>query len=138
MKETKYLTRETRAPIRPVDQLVLEGDFLYRPCGAKIDTHTLITGNSTNVNIMPVVTNIMRASGLFHGGLITVNKAVDPSDGKIVAVRYNGDLIIRHLKRKDGAWYLIADDPRVPPIKITRGDTVERIGTVGWKLIPPI
>lgn len=62
--------------------------------------------------------------GLSDGDLALVNKAdTDPKDGRVYAINYEGELIIKRLKRDAGNWYLSSDNPdkRLYPDKIMDG-----------------
>lgn len=106
------------------------GDGLYSNDGDRVDLHRLLTKSSPNVILMPIVSNLMRASGLLHGGIAIVDQAKRPFQDCIVAVRLNGVAIIRRLRKRANMWVLITDDPREEEIIIRENDTVEKIGVI--------
>jgi len=111
--------------------LVLCGDLgLQHNSGDRIDLHVLLTENSPNVRLIPIITNVMRPTGLMHGSIALVDRGIRPRENSIVMVRYNGVEVIRHLKKKEGKWLLVADDPRVEDLIIGEEDTVENLGVV--------
>lgn len=116
---------------RKPTNLVLSGDIgLTRESGDLIDLHVLLTDNSPHVRLIPIVTNVMRPSGLMHGSIAVVDRGIQPRANSIVMVRFNGTEVIRHLKKKDGIWKLVADDPREEQLLITDEDIVEKLGVV--------
>lgn len=116
--------------------LVVAGDSgLQHKSGDLIDLHVFLTKNSTSVRLIPIITNAMRASGLFHGSIALVDRSIRPKENSIVMVRYNGFEIIRHLRKSAGLWRLVADDPRIEEIVIDENDTVENLGVVTTAII---
>lgn len=49
--------------------------------------------------------------GLFDGDLIVLNSADSaPADGEVFAANYEGELVIKRLKRDSGEWWLASDN----------------------------
>lgn len=50
--------------------------------------------------------------GLFDGDTVIVNTAqTEPKDGRVFAVNYEGELVIKRMVRDDGQWWLSSDNP---------------------------
>lgn len=50
--------------------------------------------------------------GLYDGDTVVVNTAgTEPKDGRVFAVNYEGELVIKRLVRDDGQWWLSSDNP---------------------------
>jgi len=88
------------------------------------------TGLQGSIYMMPVHTNLMRPSGLQHGNMAVVDKARKPVLKDLVAVRFNGDVIMRRLDKRQGRWCFVADDLREPILYIRQDDKVERLGVI--------
>ena len=99
-----------------------KGDF--------VDLHRFFTDKHKSDLSMPVHTKEMRVSGLFPGGFVLISRAIPAREGAIVAVRMEGQVVIRRLVKQDGVWCLRADDPRERPFFITEGIQVERVGVI--------
>jgi SOS-response transcriptional repressor LexA len=95
-----------------------------------VDLHKALTKNSPNYALLAVIGNYMRPSGLLPKGWVIVDKSRKPKLGEVVAVRIDGCTIIRTLRKKDGEYYLVADDPSERPFKLLEGDDVRIIGVV--------
>jgi SOS-response transcriptional repressor LexA len=102
---------------------------LMHESGDLIDLHVLLTNNSPNVVLVPVVTNIMRASGLTHGSIAIVDRGQRPKNGNLIWVRYNGHPIIRKLLKQGDCWYLTADNKKNADLPLSNCNT-DLIGTV--------
>ncbi len=69
---------------------------------------------------------------LFHGDLVVVNtESTQPIDGRVFAVNYEGELVIKRLIRDAGEWWLSSDnlDQRRYPRKLC-GDGVHLLGEI--------
>lgn len=58
------------------------------------------------------VANGSMETGLYDGDSVVVNTAdVEPRDGEVFAVNYEGELVIKRMLRDGGAWWLSSDNP---------------------------
>ena len=49
--------------------------------------------------------------GLYDGDTVVINTAeVEPMDGEVFAVNYEGELVIKRLRRDEGSWWLSSDN----------------------------
>lgn len=74
--------------------------------------------------------------GLFDGDTVVVNLAdPNPIDGEAFAVNYEGELVIKRLRRDAGEWWLTSDnsDKRRFPDKRCSGDGVQILGRIVYK-----
>lgn len=59
-----------------------------------------------------IVANGSMEPGLYDGDTVIVNTAqIEPKDGRVFAVNYEGELVIKRLVRDDGEWWLSSDNP---------------------------
>lgn len=68
-----------------------------------------------------------------EGDTVVINTADKaPKDGKIYAVNYEGEAVIKRLERNIGQWWLVSDNPdqRQYPRKVCSGDACIIIGRV--------
>ena len=74
--------------------------------------------------------------GLFDGDTVVVNLAdANPVDGEAFAVNYEGELVIKRMRRDAGEWWLSSDnsDKRRFPDKRCAGDGIEILGRIVYK-----
>jgi phage repressor protein C with HTH and peptisase S24 domain len=58
------------------------------------------------------VANGSMEPGLYDGDTVVVNtEQIEPKDGVVFAVNYEGELVIKRLVRDDGQWWLASDNP---------------------------
>lgn len=58
------------------------------------------------------VANGSMEPGLYDGDTVVVNTGqTEPKDGKVFAVNYEGELVIKRLVRDAGQWWLCSDNP---------------------------
>lgn len=68
-----------------------------------------------------------------EGDTVVINTSEKaPKDGKIFAVNYEGEAVIKRLERNSGAWWLVSDNPdqRRYPRKLCAGEACLIIGRV--------
>ncbi len=64
----------------------------------------------------------MRDAGIFDGDEIIVDRAIPPTDGKIVVAAIRGELTVKRLRRVGNAFHLVAENPEFPPIALQEGE----------------
>jgi DNA polymerase V len=63
----------------------------------------------------------MRNAGIFHGDIAVVNRALEPTDGRVVVAVVNGEMLVKRISRKGDRLFLLAENPDYPPLEITEG-----------------
>lgn len=74
--------------------------------------------------------------GLYAGDTVIINTAdIEPHDGDVYVLRYEGETVIKRLQRDAGKWWLSSDnlDQRKFPRKECLDDICEIIGKVVYK-----
>ena len=74
--------------------------------------------------------------GLYAGDTVIVNTAdIEPHDGDVYILRYEGETVVKRLQRDAGKWWLSSDNPdqRKFPRKECLDDICEIIGKVVYK-----
>lgn len=82
------------------------------------------------------VTGDSMEPGLYEGDVVVINTAdTTPVDGKVFAVNYEGEAIVKRLIRDSGKWWLSSDnqDQRKHPRKECTGDYCLIIGRIVHK-----
>lgn len=82
------------------------------------------------------VTGASMEPGLFDGDTVVINLAdQSPSDGAVFAVNYEGELVIKRMRRDAGEWWLASDnsDKRRFPDKRCAGDGIQILGRIVHK-----
>ena len=59
-------------------------------------------------------------AGLYDGDLLIIDKSIEPTDGKIAVCWIDGDYTVKRIKiTKDTIW-LVAENDKYKPIKVTK------------------
>ena len=66
-----------------------------------------------------VVGESMRGAGLDNGDLLVIDRSITPENKKIAVCFVNGEFTVKRLKVEKDCIYLIAENPKYDPIKIT-------------------
>jgi DNA polymerase V len=85
----------------------------------------------------PAATFFVRVKGdsMIHAGIqshdiLIVDRALTPTDNKIVIARIDGELTVKRLRFEKGRTFLIADNPEFKPVEITPSMDFEVWGVV--------
>lgn len=72
---------------------------------------------------------------LFDGDLVVINTAdSQPKDGEVFALNYEGELVIKRMRREAGGWWLDSDNPdRIRHRPRLCGEGCDVIGRVVYK-----
>jgi DNA polymerase V len=60
----------------------------------------------------------MSGAGIFPNDILVINRAIEPTPGKIVICALNGELTVKRLAYDGEAWILKAENPDYPDIPI--------------------
>ena len=66
--------------------------------------------------IVRVVGESMTGAGIYPGDLLVVDRSIEPADGHVVIAAISGELTVKWLKGRRGAWRLEAAHPDFPTI----------------------
>lgn len=72
--------------------------------------------------IMRVEGESMTGAGIFPGDLLIVDRSIEARDGHVVIAAVAGELTVKRLKGRPGAWRLVAEHPDFPPIALSADD----------------
>lgn len=74
----------------------------------------------------PAATFLVKASGdsminagIQSGDILVVDRSLEAVDGKIIIAALNGELTVKRLRRQQGQFQLLAENPNYPAIDIT-------------------
>ena len=65
--------------------------------------------------------NAMKASGIYNGDILVVDRSLHPRNGSIIIVSLNEEVIIRRLAKKGNRIFLVSGDIRYAPIPVNEG-----------------
>jgi len=61
----------------------------------------------------------MVRAGIHNGDIVVVDRAVSPTNGRIVVAAVDGDFAIKRLRYRDGGCFLESENPTFAPIPVT-------------------
>lgn len=92
---------------------------------ARIDLNEHLVRNEEATFMLRVQGDSMIGAGIHDGGLLVIDRAVDPVDGRIVIAVLDGELTVKRLSRRDGRVRLLPENPAYAPIEV--GDEQELV-----------
>lgn len=62
----------------------------------------------------------MEGAGIHHGDLLIIDKSIEPVSNKVAVCFIDGEFTVKRLKFEIDIIWLIADNPKYKPIKVTK------------------
>lgn len=69
-------------------------------------------------------------AGIRNGDLLIVDRSVEPADGRIVVAAIDGELTVKHIKRRGCQLFLAAANSKYPDIELQEGQELVVWGVV--------
>ncbi len=93
------------------------GDHLEKA----LSLEELIVRRPTSTFYVRAEGNAMKASGIYDGDILVVDRSLTARNGSIIIVSLNEEVIIRRLVKKGNRIFLVSGDVRYAPIPINEG-----------------
>lgn len=104
-------------------------------CG--LNLHDYIVENDTATYFIRVKGDSMEGAGIFSNDILVVDKSLPISSGKIIVARVDGSFTVKRLLIKNHQVYLVAENPKYPPIKVNKEAGFEAFGVVTYNIHKP-
>ncbi len=102
------------------------GDYME----GKLDLNRHLIRHPAATFFVRVTGDSMIGAGIHSGDLLIVDRAIEPTDGKVVVVALDGELTVKRLSMRDGHVTLLPENERYAPIVITPEHQFEIWGIV--------
>lgn len=86
-----------------------------------LDLNQLLVTHPSATFFVRVVGDSMQEDGIHSGSFLVVDRALEPTDGKIVIAAVNGELLVKKIQRQGDRLFLVAGNPSYLPLEITEG-----------------
>ncbi len=89
----------------------------------RIDLNRALIPHPSSTFILGVAGDSMLGAGIHDGDRLIVDRAVEPTDGRVVVAIVGGELLVKRLRRRRGRVWLEPDPPsdRYPDLEIVAG-----------------
>ena len=74
----------------------------------------------------------MQGAGLDDGDLLVIDRSLEPQDNKIAVCFVDGEFTVKRLKVEEDCVYLIPENPKYQPIKVTEDNELIIWGVVTY------
>ena len=74
----------------------------------------------------------MQGAGLDDGDLLVIDRSLEPQDNKIAVCFVDGEFTVKRLKVEEDCVYLIPENPKYKPIKVTEDNELIIWGVVTY------
>jgi DNA polymerase V len=86
---------------------------------AKLDLNEHLVKHPAATFFLRVAGDSMVGAGIHSGDLLIVDRALEPTDRRVVVAAVNGEMLVKRLNIRGKRLTLIADNPNYPPLPIT-------------------
>lgn len=100
----------------------------------RIDLNEHLIQHPEATFFVTVAGNSMIDAGIFDGDILVIDRAVEARDNKVVIAVLDGELTIKRLKKKNGKWYLQADNPNFDDIHFFNEENLSIWGVVTYSI----
>lgn len=84
-----------------------------------LDLNELLVSNPTATFFVRVSGDSMMGAGMHDGDIIIVDRALTPKNNDVVIAALNGELTVKRIRKRDGAVWLIPENPEYSPVQVT-------------------
>ncbi len=97
-----------------------------------LDLNTYLIAHPAATFFVRVAGDSMRDAGIHSGDLLIVDRALEPADHHVVIAVLDGELTVKRLRKRPDGLFLVPDNARFDPIRITEAMHVEVWGVVTY------
>ena len=87
-----------------------------------LDINDLVVKNPAATFFVRVEGDSMEGVGIFSGDVLVIDRAVPPSDGKIVVAAVYGEMVVKRLRKNGDSFYLHSENEAYKPILVNEND----------------
>lgn len=132
--------------IRPREELTTAAIPLYGSIAAgypaeaynyiedRIDLNRLIVRSRTNNCCMWVASDELTAPGVAYGDLLVFDRSLKPDANAFCLFMIDGEYSLRRMEKQAKGVRLVSPDPRLAPVGVDEGETIERVGVLTHRL----
>lgn len=84
-----------------------------------LDLNSYLISNPAATFFVRVEGDSMVNAGILSGDILIVDRSIDNPLNKIVVALLNGEFTVKRLTKRDGAIFLLPENPKYPNIEIT-------------------
>ena len=100
----------------------------------KIDLNKYLIKSEASTFIAVTDGVSMINAGIGHGDLLIVDKALEPVNGKVAICVLDGEFVLKRLKIEKGEVWLMPENEKYKPIKVTNDNDFEVWGMVTYSI----
>lgn len=83
-----------------------------------LDLNDLVIKHPAATFFVRVEGDSMTGANISDGDVLVVDRAVEPTDGKIVVAVLDGELAVKRIRVREGRVYLVSENDLYPPIPV--------------------
>ncbi|HPR31456.1 MAG TPA: translesion error-prone DNA polymerase V autoproteolytic subunit [Prolixibacteraceae bacterium] len=100
----------------------------------RIDLNTELIKNPSSTFFGKVNGDSMIDAGIGNGDLIVIDKSIEPRNNSIVVCIIDGEFTVKRFRKTSDGCFLIPENKKYPPIKVTTENDFRIWGTVTYSI----
>lgn len=96
----------------------------------RLDLNEHLIQRESSTYFVRVAGHSMTEAGIHDGDLLVVDRAVEPTDGRVVVAALDGELTVKRYRCHEGRPYLVPESEQHSPIPIQSGQDLRVWGVV--------
>ncbi len=109
-------------PVRPLFISAVAAGF-PSPAGdqveSSLDLNRHLIANPAATFFVRVAGDSMTGAGIHHDDILVVDRSLEPASGRVVIAVVDNELTVKRLRRRNGRFFLAAENPGYPEIEIS-------------------
>lgn len=105
-------------------------DYIDHP----LDLNTHLIQHPSATFFVRVQGDSMKGAGIYDGDMLIVDRALEPTIGKVVVAVINGEFTVKRMMKHGSTFNLVAENPDYAPIEIRDGSEFQVWGVVTYCL----
>ena len=97
-----------------------------------LDLNDLLVAHPAATFYLRASGDSMRGAGIHTGDILVVDRALEPTSGRVVIAAVDGELTVKRLRRKDGRLFLMPENPDYAPLEVQPEASFEIWGVVAF------
>lgn len=87
-----------------------------------LNLHELLVTNPSATFFVRVSGDSMEGARIFDGDVLVVDRSRTPKHNSIVIAAINGEMVVKRLQRRPDGAYLVSENDRYAPVRLTEAD----------------
>ncbi len=95
-----------------------------------LDLNRFLISHPIATYFMKMQGDALKNAGIFNGDILVVDRSLPAADRRLIVAELNGELTARRFRSHEGSTFLLGEDGRTTPYRLSRKDRFSVWGVV--------